>query len=187
MLHTERWPVVYDSKELEDQIRSLTSAKCFSSKFYHHNVGPLGTVQQGDIISFSSGIPLIWSDANPGIIEDIDYWLVVGNTCDFTRNIEDVPFTQISPIIDIGSLERSKITRSDLTNYKYSRRFYIPPWEAASDDVTLIADFQRIVTIHKSAFSLSNISRVASMSLEGWVLLHCCLVRYLCRDDGRFD
>jgi hypothetical protein len=47
------------------------------------------------------------------------------------------------------------------------------------------ADFLRPVALHKGAVG-SSARVVARMTREAWILLHGCLIRFLCRDDGRF-
>ncbi len=46
-------------------------------------------------------------------------------------------------------------------------------------------DFTRATTIGKSYLRCVTIE--ASLEKHTWYLLHSCLVRYLARDDGRFD
>jgi hypothetical protein len=43
------------------------------------------------------------------------------------------------------------------------------------------------VPLHRAALRGDDTHVVARMSRLGWVLLHSCLVRFLARDDGRFD
>ena len=187
MIVSERWPVTYDAGQLKRQIKDLCESECFPKGFYFHNLGPLEGVQQGDILHFNSGVPVIWEDGEASIIDNIEYWVVVGNTCDFTRDISDVPYTQLAPIIEVDLSGESKVTPKELQKYNYSRKFYIPPWSNEVEAKVFLADFQRIITVHKKAFSTDKITRIACMSKEGWFLLHCCLVRFLCRDDGRFS
>ncbi len=186
MIVRERWPVTYDAGQLKDQIKELCESKHFPKGFYYHTLGPLAEFQQGDLLHFNSGVPIIWEDGEASVIDEIEYWVVIGNTCDFTRGIGEVPYTQLAPIIEIDISSSSRITTNDLQRYKYSRRFYIPPWSKEVEGKVFLADFQRIVTVHKSAFLTGKINRIASMSRQGWFLFHCCLVRFICRDDGRF-
>ncbi len=112
-----------------------------------------------------------------------EFWLVIGNTCDFDRDIGTLPWTQVVPVDDRTP---SPDQLAAFKKYKASRVFYLPAWDRALGGRHFAADLASIATAHKKAL-LEHASVVARMSRKGWVLLHSCLVRFLCRDDGRFD
>lgn len=179
--HIERWPPVYDADSLRETIQEIATAPFAQSSFYdtvHEDVC------QGDIVALRSGVPLLDHRGRPSIHQDVSYWLVIGNSCDFHR--VDVQWTQLVPLIE---LEEDKVTaqeRMALRRYRYSRRFFVPPWRLAPSTLGFIADLLRPVAIDKSSFP-EHARVVARLSRAGWVLLHACLIRFLCRDDGRFD
>jgi hypothetical protein len=177
----ERWPTTYDAKELASTIQKLSANNQLASTFYSSTA--LGYSCQGDIVELNSAQPYIAKDGKPAIIDDFKYWLVIGNSCDLSRKESEVRYTQIIPIVHVNSDDflRSKI--SDFLAYKYSRRFYLPPWRGADKSKLFFADFTRATTIEKSFLS-KELTR-ASLLQHSWYLLHCCLVRYLARDDGR--
>jgi len=181
----DRWPPVYDADDLKLVIRELASSSDISKKFYGSRSS--GIPYQGDIIELNSALPLIWSDGQPAVHGNFQDWLVIGNTCDLHRNNKDVGFTQIVPIISIDANTANKqYDQKDFLSYAYSRRFYLPPWGAKLENSFSFADFLKPVTVHKSAI-LDHASIKATMSQHTWLLLHSCLVRFLARDDGRFD
>jgi hypothetical protein len=45
----------------------------------------------------------------------------------------------------------------------------------------------QMVTIEKAAFRDDCARVVARLQFPAWALLHACIVRYLARDDGRFE
>ena len=61
-----------------------------------------------------------------------------------------------------------------------------PAWDNALRDKHFTADLSTPAAARKAAL-LQHGNVVARLSRQGWVLLHSCLVRFLCRDDGRFD
>lgn len=181
----DRWPPVYDADELKQVIRDLASSNDISKSFYSRRSS--GKPFQGDIIELNTSLPMIWSDGQPAVHGTFQYWLVIGNTCDLHRNHEDVEFTQIVPIISIDSvLVNERYDQNDFLTYAYSRRFYLPSWESELDSSFSFADFLRPVTVHKNAI-IDHASIKATMNQHSWLLLHSCLVRFLARDDGRFD
>ena len=100
------------------------------------------------------------------------------------RKLEDVQWSQIVPIVDLGSdfpPEQIAIFR----RYRHYRQFYLPPWAATAGDHHYVADFLRPVTIHKKAFARAEV--LARLTYKGWLLFHSCVVRFLARGDGRND
>ncbi|WP_428818808.1 hypothetical protein [Microbulbifer sp. MCCC 1A16149] len=180
----ERWPPVYDAEDLKVTIAKLSNSAEVYKNFYR--VRPEGLPYQGDIIRLQSAVPLIWDDGQAGILGEFEYWMVVGNTCDIDRNIEQVDTTQIVPIVFLGGEDVTVQDRQSYLTYAYSRQFYLPPWEQDVDGSLCFADFTKMVTIRKTGL-VKHADIVASMTIHSWILLHSCLVRFLARDDGRFD
>ena len=69
--------------------------------------------------------------------------------------------------------------------------FYVPAWSGAVADQFYAADFLRPVPVDKEAFAQESGGQravvVARLSRVAWILLNACLVRFLARDDGRYD
>lgn len=152
-----RWPpTAYDEEDLATQIRALVVSPTFDRDFY---VG-------GDF------------DRAPCQGDVVD-------TCDFERAVDEVPWTQIVPLVRYPS---GLLSRDDLRAhraYQAFRKFYLPPWPGIDPDTHHVADLLLLVALHKKA--LSGPARlVARMSYRAWVLFHSCLVRFLARADGRF-
>lgn len=179
----ERWPPIYDASSLANAIESFVEAADFSS-FYDPAVrGP--SVCQGDVIRLPCEIPLISDEGAPIADDAAEYWLVIGNTCDFERRRPADKWTQLVPIIDFGT-ELNAEQRASAQRYQTFRAFYVPPWKSQVEARCHVADFLRTVAAEKGVFE--EVATVeARMTLSSWVLLHSCLVRFLCRDDGRFD
>lgn len=138
------------------------------------------------MVELSAPVPLIADDGQPVVTDQTAHWLVIGNTCDFDRPIDEVSWTQIVPLIDLGTgadLGTNKL--SQLKQYDAFRGFYVPPWPGG-DDHHRLADFLRPVALHRGAFG-AHAKSVARMQPYSWVLLHSCLIRFLARDDGRHD
>ena len=176
----ERWPPIYDAEDLKKVIDQIGQGQL------HEIYGSLtqgGPCCQGDVLRFSAGVPVFEANGEAQMVEHFDYWLVIGNTCDFDRI--EVEWTQIVPITEIvaGPTQQE---RQDLAAYRLSRRFYLPPWGHGEGHHGFVADFLRPIALHKGAVG-TVAAVVTRMSVVGWILLHSCLVRFLARDDGRFD
>jgi len=179
----ERWPPIYDADDLQRAIRELVG-KSRRRSFFYSSLTEGGRVCQGDVLELTSAVPLIDETGAAVALGEVDYWLVIGNTCDFNRPLEDVSWTQVVPVDEITQ-GLTPQHQEDLENYRLIRRFFVPPWSASSERV-LVADFLRPVAMHKAV--AGKVARVAArMSFEAWILLHSCLVRFLGRDDGRLD
>lgn len=189
MASEERWPPIYDFAELADYIELLAQTDRLAATFW--SLGELlderlPSVCQGDVIELSAPVPVIADDGQPAVTDDIEHWLVIGNTCDFDRPIESVRWTQMVPLVDLGTeTDLGTAQLSQLKQYDAYRGFYLPSWPRG-DDHHRLADFLRPVTLHRGAF-LTHAKPVARMRKHSWVLLHSCLVRFLARDDGRHD
>ncbi len=183
----DRWAVsAYDVNDLSQQIKRLCSSEFFPQEFYHSVPGPQPGLQQGDIVELSSGVPVIWKDGTPTAIENINHWIVIGNTCDFNGIPRKVQFTQLAPLVSVDA-QKLPVSIEDLKTYRASRTFYVPPWPNFGGSDGCIADLERIVSLHVDAVDNKHASRVASLSFQGWVLFHSCIVRFLARDDGRYE
>jgi len=201
---TERWPPIYDADDLARTIADLASRDELEGQFYQ--LGRRGpSFCQGDIVRLESAVPAIGPDGEPILLADskstnrrwwgllrprpaaIQFWLVIGNTCDLARSLADVSWTQLVPIFDIaarGNLGSDQLAA--VKSFRTSRRFYIPPWSEAVRPLVHVAELLLPVACHKRALD-SAATVEARMSRYGWVLLHSCLVRFLARDDGRFS
>ncbi|WP_431687111.1 hypothetical protein [Hahella sp. NBU794] len=180
----DRWPPIYDSTDLEDAIKQLSSSADVEKNFYIKGGSPDVGFCQGDIIRLGSGVPVIWEDGKPAVQSSSEYWLIIGNTCDISRPVETLEWSQLAPIVKINK-QVSQENLDSFLKYQYSRRFYLPPWKQECANELYFADFVRPVTIHKTALFKTTIE--SQMSRFSWLLLHSCLVRFLARDDGRFE
>lgn len=180
-----RWPPIYDAEDLKRQISELASRDDLGAVLFERDLERGGPACQGDVLRFEAGIPVLDEDANPAVMGDTEYWLLTGNTCDFARSVSEVPWTQVVPLVSVGtSLPPGSLAA--LRRYRTNRRFYIPPWPRSPDAEHRVADLLTPVALHKSALG-AHARVVARLSFLGWVLLHACLIRFLARDDGRFD
>lgn len=178
----EPWPPVYDAESLAELIDGLVETGNLADLYDVVRDEP--RVCQGDVVRLDSPIPLISEDGQPVVDDAAEYWLVIGNTCDFDRDRATAPWTQLVPIINLGvDLTSAKLV--SIQRYQTSRAFYIPPWKQEVEERFMIADLLRPVAAYKEAFD--EAAQVeARLARPGWVLLHSCLVRFLCRDDRRF-
>jgi hypothetical protein len=191
----QRWPPVYDLDDLVAEIRRLTSHADVEGRFYEwrrdRSVEAPADVCQGDVIALASDVPVILQDGQPGTMEHPEgHWLVIGNTCDFVRAHEDVAWTQLVPIVSLGDV--ADLTPTQLASarkYTQSRSFFVPPWSVAAERCVHVADLLQPVAIDKRALQGVQPSGVvhARVTRAAWILLNACLVRFLARDDGRYD
>jgi len=141
--------------------------------------------------SLSSEVPVVLDDGQPGTVDHPDgVWLVVGNTCDFDRELTDVRWTQLVPIISVGGASELSATQLDaVRKYTQARRFHLPPWSTETERDVHVADLLRPVGVDKRVFRGPNPTATvqARVSRPAWILLNACLVRFLARDDGRYD
>jgi hypothetical protein len=185
-----RWPPVYDAEELVAQIRDLTSRADFEARFYEwrldRNSEAVSDVCQGDVVELASDVPVIGDDGLPGVISNkTQMWMVLGNTCDFDRDLDDCRWTQIAPLVDLGGPEPDPTLRDVLRKYSLARRFYVPPWTDRAEHSYHVVELPLLVAVDKRAFTQA--ARVqARLSRAAWILLNACLVRSLARDDGRY-
>ena len=172
-----RWPVIYD---FDDLLKEIEKLKKDEIEFYQSKEKELAYLCQGDIFELATSFPYI--DENGDIsIEDTGTWVLIGNTCDMQRNVSDLKYTQIAPLYELTDEEIAPVL-NDLKAYQSFKKFYFKKFE----NKHYILDFTRICTIDKSFLKI-NAKKIKELSMPGWVLFHCCIVRYLARDDGRND
>lgn len=179
----DRWPPVYDAEDLAGVIEGLAQRPDLDAIFFEPDLSRAGPFCQGDVLAFQSGVPVIDRDGAANQIDTFEFWLAIGNTCDFARANEVVRWTQVVPLVDLRSA--SDAQRIAFRAYRPSRQFYVPPWPGLARDRAFAADFLRPIALHKASIG-SSVHVVARMSREAWILLHGCLIRFLARDDGRF-
>lgn len=183
----ERWPPVYDAEELRGAIQDLANRDDLESVIYDSGrAAEAGPCCQGDVIELHQGVPLLDENCAPAVVDDFRHWLIIGNTCDFARGIEKVRWTQAVPVVELVGVTPQ--VREDLRRYRPSREFYLPNWTAgeATADRALVADLLRPCALDRRVIGTCA-KVVARLSFKGWLLLNACLVRFLARDDGRFD
>ena len=179
----ERWPPSYSFEELKEQVDSLLVGGQLWRSFYRP-VADRKSLCQGDILKIDVGLPHVDSEGYPAVTEGIEYWLHVGNTCDNARSFRDVESTQAVPLLSFGP-EDAKSLR-ELRSYQAYRSFYVPPWSRETLGQMFVADFTRPATFLRPGLP-DRVEIQARMTFRSWALLHCALVRFLARDDGRHD
>lgn len=188
LFETGRWPSIYDKDALTKAIREIAAdGPQFDSRFYELSISISrgGAACQGDVVALRGAVPVIDATGTP-IVTDVDYehWLIVGNTCDMNR--DDELHSLVAPLRVVDT-PVSADDAAMFRRYEYYKQFYVPPWPGAPDARHRFADFTQIVTIEKAAFQVDCAPVVARMQFPAWALLHACIVRFLARDDGRFD
>jgi hypothetical protein len=181
----ERWPPAYDADDLKKMIGEIAGRDDLRKAIYAPSLTEGGPLCQGDVLRFSSPAPVIDAGGASVALGDFGFWLVIGNTCDFHRPIESVAWTQVVPLVQFTKGVNEQHLE-DLTKYRASRVFYTPYWREAEIEPIFAAELVRPVALHKKVIG-QQATVVARMSRLGWMLLHACLVRFLARDDGRFD
>jgi hypothetical protein len=188
----ERWPPIYDEDGLRATIEELVDSGRLAAGFFDRSWSPgsLPRVCQGDIIQLEAGVPVLDATGQPAIDEGRRYWIVLGNTCDFDRDIRAdvfvhaVEWTQVAPLRDLGD-SVSQLLEDDFRHYRYVRWFYVPPWPGVTAKRHHAAKLLLPAALHKLAFVNGHAKVVARLSWYGWLLFHSCLVRFLAREDRR--
>lgn len=177
------WPPSYDEHELNESINGIIKGGVSPEEFYVKPAAGESNVYQGDIIELSTVLPLIDDECEASVVEGFRYWIVIGNTCDISRDISDVKYTQVAPIIVLDDIDSSVL--STFKNYKYNRRFFLPAWNPAVEPGCAV-EFTMPVTVNKESIQNCMILE-AKLTYPAWILLNACLVRYIARGDGRCD
>jgi hypothetical protein len=180
----ERWPPIYDANALAAQINALVANGELFRQFYW-TAPDDGSWCQGDIVHLQSQFPYIDSAGRPAVLDnlDVEFWLLLSNTCDLDRTLDTVRWAQLVPLLDLDVRNGAEL--DVLRRYEYSRRFYVPNW-TEGEEKHFVADFTMPVTLDRAMLS-DKTRQIAHLSQVAWVLLHSCLVRFLARDDGRFE
>lgn len=185
---SERWTTVYSSEGLDGHITDLANSfrpkpDLVGQRAFYNLVINDPEPCQGDVVRLECDIPLIDETGQPAVEEGTGLWLYIGNSCDSARPIDKVPFAQMVPLVRLPEV-MSEGELQDLRSYKGTKSFYLPAWPSSADNRGYSADFLRPVPVHRLA--LKNAAKIeARMTRHSWSLLHCCLVRFLARDDGR--
>jgi hypothetical protein len=186
LLAAGRWPSIADRDDLDNAITGILDAgEAFESRFYQDNLSEGGFACQGDVVRLRSAAPCIDSDGAAIVTDsEFEHWMILGNTCDLYR--DDERWTLIAPLLVLPEpLTDTKLRV--LRRYEYSRQFYVPSWPGDDAGGHRMVDFMQFVTLDKEVFRLGNATVVARLQFPAWALLHACIVRFLARDDGRFD
>lgn len=194
----ERWPPIYDADDLVRDIKRLTGderGERLEREFFEWRLDRSPNrpddICQGDVVSLDSDVPIIAEDGFPATAAHPEgAWLVIGNTCDFARALADAKWTQLVPIVSAGSI--AEVTTAQVNaarRYTQARRFYVPPWSAETEHHLHLAELLQPVTVDKRVLQgpARKAELKARMSRGAWILLNACLVRFLARDDGRYD
>jgi hypothetical protein len=180
----ERWPPTYDAADLASQIRALADRGDLFGSFFSTRPED-GSWCQGDVLRLPADFPYIDSTGSAAILAElgIEFWLLLSNTCDLNRELTVVPYAQLVPLFDVDAAASDMPA---LRSYQLGRRFYVPYWDPGTTK-HFVADFTMPVTVDRVALARICAPPVAHLSRLSWFLLHSCLVRFLARDDGRFD
>jgi hypothetical protein len=183
----EKWPPVYDFETLAGQIKELVSNYRIFDVFFQNDIVVNAPLCQGDIVHFKSPFPIIDAEGDISTIdEEFSNWIIIGNTCDLTREIQDIEFSHLSPLIELRQDEPESILIG-LKAYSSYKKFYIPSWNEKTHPGYFL-DFTHMCSTHKSClFNANLVNLSARMGRLSWLLFHSCIVRYLARDDGRHE
>jgi len=180
-----RWPPVYCMADLGTTIKESVNSQEIFSYFYSNPLSEEPHICQGDIVELETAFPYIDEAGDVAILEDdFKFWIVLGNTCDFARDVDSVKYTHLSPVIPIDK-SCPKDLVYNLKHYQSYKKFYIPEWKK-EELAGYLVDFSMMCSVHKEVFTRST-NLVTRLGFRSWVLLHSCLVRYLARDDGRHE
>lgn len=186
MVAESRWPPIYDFEQLTTTIRAIVDDGQPLEKRIYEGGDQRESFFQGDVIRLSVEFPFVGAEGQVEVSDAPPFWVVVGNTCDMAREVDDVAYTQLAPVCSLGArTELTPAALDALRRYKYYTQFYLPPWDRDSGSFAFVADFLRPACVHKRALEKAEV--VARLNRRGWVLFHSCVVRFLARDDGRHD
>lgn len=173
-----RWPPVYDFVDLQKQIKTLIDDGVEDD--FYNNYPNNDEFYQGDIIELEAPFPFINEDGDIAVY-NTKKWLILGNTCDITR--EDLNFTNIIPLDEIDS-DIPRNILNDLRRFQSFKKTYFPDINKKHNGY--VADLTNICSINKS-FLNKNATKTSELTYPAWILFHSCIVRYFARDDGRHD
>ncbi len=184
-----RWPPIYDEIQLENQIKELATRDAIEKWFFAPDTDAVTGWCQGDLLVFDALLPELNDQLRPFAKERHSLWVLLSNTCDLDRKIEDNPWAIVAPIMALGiPTEIPKDKKQSLEHFKTVRQMYWPHWpsiESTQSPFLWCLDWTRVCNLDRRALNL--VKRRSQLSTYGWVLFHCALVRFLARDDGRFD
>lgn len=174
-----RWGPVYEFSELKKTISDIRD-NVFDGFYLNEEEDDIPDgLCQGDVIE--GDLPFIWVDENGGIrARRYAWWVVLSNTCDISNG--KLKYIALAPV---ERMRREEDASERFTRYTIFHNFYLPPWGEVTGDVMMVVDLR--LTTHVSADTRLIDARRASMGRDAWYLFHCCLVRFLARDDGRRD
>lgn len=138
----------------------------------------------GCIIELVSPVPVIDREGEAAGIGETRYGLVAANTCDIARmgDTEKVEYAPIAPLVPLALSGMDQEEAQSARDSKLSRIFFVP--ERDGDVVPHIEDFTRLAPIHRDALRGRAVIRARTCRAFR-VVLDACLVRLLCRADGR--
>lgn len=174
-----QWPPIYDYEGLLQTIKRLKENGQLIKNFYSSDRER--AFLQGDVIKLDAPELLINSNGQAEKLDSSGFWVIMSNSCDLDRSIEQVKYAQLIPIELYQELSEDLLLRAK--KYETSRTFYMPPWED-KQLVHGIADFCRPVTVSREALSKLALL-VTRLNFHSWLLFHSCIVRFLARADGR--
>ncbi|WOE69067.1 hypothetical protein RZR97_08085 [Hydrogenimonas thermophila] len=181
-MQCDRWATIYDFEELQNQIKQIVKSN-YTKGFYKLSIDK-HSLFQGDIIKLDKKFAYLNKDGQFQAEYFSGFWIILGNSCDFDRDIKDLPFTNITPMQKLNGDVPEKIING-LKNFQNYKHMYIPSFD--SNDEYFI-DFTKIMTISKEYLKSDIYNfKIAELTFDSWILLHSCLVRYFARDDGRND
>ena len=183
---TARWPPSHSVEEIAATISDLASNRPIEKWFFTPVAAGDGEYCQGDIVQLRGvTVPVLDENGDAFVLEPPDAWLVLGNTCDFARSNDELPWTQLVPLYAYPDCPEPR--RTDLVAYKLSRHFYVPRWAGCQLPAgLLVAEWTMPVTASKELLR-GHGAVSARLSRHAWYLLNACLVRFCARDDGRMD
>ncbi|MGE3674434.1 MAG: hypothetical protein AB7K71_32490, partial [Polyangiaceae bacterium] len=146
----ERWPGVYGEEDLRKHIHELSRREFLEESFYEWrssaNLHPPDDLCQGDVVRIHADMPLIDADGEPAAEEhESGFWMVLGNSCDFERRLDDVKHTQLVPV-ERRMDDLNAVELTTLRAYTQFRRFYLPDWRFGVPPELIEAEFSMPVT-----------------------------------------
>ncbi|HPH64803.1 MAG TPA: hypothetical protein PLF40_03630 [Kofleriaceae bacterium] len=174
----ERWPPVYDENDLEGAIAS--ALRQIGKTFFEPTL--LDGWCQGDIVGLAGAVPIVGPNGEVSVLDvPSSYWLLLGNSCDLDRSLDEVAWAPAIPLLPCSLLSPQRI--ATMQSYQTVRTFFVQSWGAETGDA--YGDFTLMASVSRQW--LLQQKPVARLRQASWTLLNACLVRYLARSDGRND